>query len=55
MKHRIIAMMVLALVEFHLGEEVNKDWFAQYGMERDMVDEVPVDVMAEEGAGEGGY
>ena len=55
MKHRIIAMMVLALVEFHLGEEVNADWFAQYGMERDMVDEVPLEVMAEEGDGEGGY
>ena len=55
MKHRIIAMMVLALVEFHLGEEVNADWFAQYGMERDMVDEVPLEVVAEEEDGAGCY
>ena len=55
MKHRIIAVMFLALVGLHLGEGVGEDWFVQYSMERDMVDEVPVDVMAEEGAGEGGY
>ena len=55
MKHNIIAVVVLALLGFHLGEGVNEDWFAQYTMERDMVDEVPVDDMAEEGDGEGGY
>ena len=55
MKHIIIAVMVLAVVGLHLGEEVNRDWFAQYGMERDMVDEVPLEVIAEEGDGEGGY
>ena len=48
MRHRIVAIMVLVLVEFHLGGEVNRDWFAQYGMERDMVDEVPLEVVAEE-------
>ena len=55
MKHSSIAVMVLALVGLHLGEEVNKDWFAEYGMERDMVDEIPLEVLAEEGDGEGGY
>ena len=55
MKHSIIAVMILALLGFHLGEGVGEDWFAQYAMDKDMVDKVPVAVMAEEGAGEGGY
>ena len=55
MRHRIVAIMVLVLVEFHLGGEVNRDWFAQYGMERDMVDEVPLEVVAEEEDGAGCY
>ena len=55
MKHSISAVMVLALVEFHLWEEVNEGWFAQYGMERDMVGQVPLEDMTEEEAGEGGY
>ena len=48
MKHRIIAMMVLALVEFHLGGEVDENWFAQYGMARDMTDGDPLEVVTEE-------
>ena len=55
MKHSSIAVMVLALLGYHLGEGVNEDWFAEYGMERDMVDEIPLEVLAEEGDGEGGY
>ena len=48
MKQRIVAMMVLALVEFHLGEEVDGNWFAQYGMARDMTDGVPLEIVTEE-------
>ena len=48
MKHRIIAMMVLALVEFHLGGEVDENWFAQYGMARDMTDGAPLRIVTEE-------
>ena len=55
MKHSIIAVMVVALLGFHLGEGVNEDWFAEYGMERDVVDEIRLEVLAEEGDGEGGY
>ena len=54
MKHSIIAVMILALLGFHLGEGVGEDWFAEYAMEKDMMAEVPEESMAEEGAGEGG-
>ena len=54
MKHSIIAVMILALLGFHLGEGVDDNWFSQYGKERDMMAEVPEESMAEEGAGEGG-
>ena len=55
MKHRIVAMMVLALVEFHLGGEVEGDWFAQYGMARDMTDGTPLEIVTEEEEEAGGY
>ena len=55
MRHRIVAMMVLALVEFHLGGEVEGDWFAQYGMARDMTDGTPLEVVTEEEEEAGGY
>ena len=55
MRHIIVAMMVLALVEFHLGGEVEEDWFAQYGMARDMTDGAPLEIVTEEEEGAGGY
>ena len=54
MKYSIIAVIVLALLGFYLGEGVNEDWFSQYGIEKDMMAEVPEESLAEEGNGEGG-
>ena len=54
MKYSIIAVVVLALLGFYLGEGVNEDWFSQYGIEKDMMAEVPEESLAEEGNGEGG-
>ena len=52
MRHRIVAIMVLALVNFHLGGEVEGDWFAQYGMARDMrADGTPLEITTEEAGG----
>ena len=54
MKYSIIAVVVLALLGFYLGEGVDEDWFRQYGIEKDMMAEVPEESLAEEGNGEGG-
>ena len=54
MRHRIVAIMVLAMVDFHLGGEVEGDWFAQYGMARDMTDGTPLEIVTEEEEA-GGY
>ena len=52
MRHRIVAIMVLALVNFHLGGEVDGDWFAQYGMARDMTEDgTPLEIATEETGG----
>ena len=52
MRHRIVAIMVLAMVDFHLGGEVEGDWFAQYGMARDIgEDGTPLEIATEETGG----
>ena len=69
MKHSMMVVMILALLQPHLGEKVGDDWFSQYGEKRDMMAEypeggmsgvpeegmsgVPEEDMAEGGAGEG--
>ena len=52
MRNKIAAIMMLALVNFHLGGEVQGDWFAEYGMARDMGDDgTPLEVATEKTGG----
>ena len=52
MRNKIATIMMLALVNFHLGEEVQSDWFAEYGMARDMGDDgTPLEVATEKTGG----
>ena len=49
MRNSIAAIMVLALVNFHLGGEVQGNWLAEYGMVRDMGDDgTPLEIATEE-------
>ena len=41
MKHSMMVVMILALLQPHLGEKVGDDWFSQYGEKRDMMAEYP--------------
>ena len=41
MKHSMMVVMILALLQAHMGEKVGDDWFSQYGEKRDMMAEYP--------------
>ena len=71
MRHSMMAVMILTLLQPHLGEKVADDWFSEYGEKRDMMAEypegsvsgapeqgvsgIPGEGMAGRGTGEGSY
>ena len=40
-KHSMMVVMVMTLLQPHLGEKVADDWFSEYGEKRDMMAEYP--------------